>query len=249
MNIDESLTAKGFTPAALAPAVFRRGRSIKSITIHHWGAFGQTHDGVNNFFVNGPGTTSAHYNASAGRVNCLVSPLDAAWHSGNAEGNATSIGIECRPEATDGDYQTVAELVRYLRARFGPLPLVPHRDWQATACPGIWDLQRLDALASGTITLQSTTIQEDEMALTPTFDEDVRGSLKNITNEVTGLHDLNIDVRGDLANKGRQLAALTAATDQLATLLAEKQGLTVEDIRAALAGAIADGIKVTVGNG
>jgi hypothetical protein len=150
VRIDESLTAKGFTPAGLVRQVFGRDRVIKSITIHHWGAFGQTHDGVNNFFVNGPGATSAHYNASAGRVNCLVNPLDAAWHSGNAEGNATSIGIECRPEATDGDYATVAELIRHLRDMFGPLPLVPHRDWQATACPGIWDLGRLDRLAKST---------------------------------------------------------------------------------------------------
>lgn len=160
MNIDESLTAKGYTPAAHVPRVFGRKRTIESITIHHWGVPGQTHDGVNNFFVNGPGTTSAHFVASAGRVNCLVSPLDAAWHAGNAVGNATSIGIECRPEASDGDYETVAALVRYLRDEYGPdLPLIPHRNWQATQCPGIWDLDRINLMASGSTAIapQSTT--------------------------------------------------------------------------------------------
>ena len=149
MNIDESLTAKGFTPAAQVPQVYGGPRTVESITIHHWGAFGQTHDGVVNFFVNGPGLTSAHFVCSAGRTHCLVSPGDAAWHAGNARGNRTSVGIECRPEADENDYREVADLVAWLRSQYGDLPLIPHRDWQATACPGIWDLAKIDALARG----------------------------------------------------------------------------------------------------
>jgi hypothetical protein len=156
-TINETLTAKGYTPAASVPQVFGRARTIDGIVIHHWGALGQTHDGVVNFFVNGPGETSAHFVVSAGRIHCLVSPLDAAWHSGNAVGNATTIGIECRPEATDEDYATVAELVAYLRSEYGPLPLSPHRQWQSTACPGVWDLARIDGLAgSAAVAPQST---------------------------------------------------------------------------------------------
>ena len=159
--INESLTAKGYTPAASVPQVFGQPRTIDGIVIHHWGALGQTHDGVVNFFVNGPGETSAHFVASAGRINCLVSPLDAAWHSGNAVGNATTIGIECRPEATDADYATVAELVAYLRSEYGNLPLTPHRQWQSTACPGVWDLNRINQLAgAAAIAPQSTTPKE-----------------------------------------------------------------------------------------
>jgi len=159
MNIDESLTAKGYTPAAQVPQVFGQARVVKSITIHWWGSYGQTHDGVCAFFcTTGPGQTSAHYVASDGRVNCIVNPDDAAWHSGTAEGNATSIGIECRPEATDGDYSTIAELIRDIRAIYGDIPLYPHNHWFNTACPGDYDLARLDSLARGTITTQSATI-------------------------------------------------------------------------------------------
>ncbi|WP_426940257.1 hypothetical protein [Pseudarthrobacter sp. S6] len=93
---------------------------------------------------------------------------------------------------------------------------------------------------------ESITPLEDDMPWNDAFDKDVRGSLQNITNEVRGLSDLNIDLRGDLANKGRQLAALTAATNQLATLLAEKQGLDVEAVRAAVSSAIAAGLTITV---
>jgi len=116
-----------------------------------------------DFFVNGPGQTSAHFVVSAGRIHCLVSPLDAAWHSGNAVGNATTIGIECRPEATDADYATVAELVAWLRSEYGNLPLTPHRQWQSTACPGVWDLARINALAgSANITPQSNSTSASE---------------------------------------------------------------------------------------
>lgn len=166
-SIDESLTAKGFTPAASVPQVFGRARTIDGCVIHHWGVPGQTHDGVVNFFVNGPGSTSAHFVVSAGRIHCLVNPADAAWHSGNAVGNATTIGIECRPEATDGDYATVAELVRFLRGKYGALPLSPHRNWQSTACPGVWDLDRIDTLAGGIAaqgTVTQSTEQDDDMA-------------------------------------------------------------------------------------
>jgi len=169
-TINESQTAKGYTPAALVPAAFGRPRTIDGIVIHHWGSLGQRHDDVVKFFVSGPGATSAHFVVSAGRIDCLVSPQDAAWHSGNAVGNATTIGIECHPEATDEDYATVAELVRYLRDQYGPLPLSPHRQWNATACPGVWDLPKIDRLAGsaaiasqGTITPQSSTTKEDEL--------------------------------------------------------------------------------------
>ena len=90
-TINESQTAKGYTPAALVPATFGRKRTIDGIVIHHWGVLGQKHDDVVKFFVSGPGTTSAHFVVSAGRIDCLVSPLDAAWHSGNAVGNATTM--------------------------------------------------------------------------------------------------------------------------------------------------------------
>ena len=148
MNIDESKTAKGYTPAALVPQVFGGPRTLDWITIHHWGIFGQRHDDVVDFFVNGPGSTSAHFVCSAGKTNCLVSPPDAAWHAGSAEGNRTSVGIECRPEASDQDYAEVAALVAWLRSTTGrPLPLRAHKSWHPTACPGIWDLDRLDAMA------------------------------------------------------------------------------------------------------
>lgn len=161
--IDESRTALHFTPNDSVRSVFGVDRQIQSITIHHWGALGQAHDDVLNWFCSPTTTaqTSAHFVASDGRINCIVSPPDAAWHAGNPIGNATSIGIECHPEATDGDYATVAWLVSWLRGQYGDLPLFPHNHWTTTSCPGAWDLDRVDALARG------TTVATDTTAVTP----------------------------------------------------------------------------------
>ena len=126
-----------------------RNTKIKSITIHHWGSRGQKFDNVVSWLCNPRAGTSAHYVAEAGKVACIVDPDRRAWHAGSSRGNHESIGIECRPEATGGDYATVAALIADLRAVYGDLPLKPHRAWTSTACPGVWDLARLDRLARG----------------------------------------------------------------------------------------------------
>ena len=126
-----------------------RNSRIKSITIHHWGSRGQKFDNVVHWLCQKRAGTSAHYVVEAGKVACIVDPDRRAWHAGNSRGNHESIGIECRPEATDGDYATVAALIADLRAVYGNIPLKRHRDWTATACPGVWDIQKLDRLARG----------------------------------------------------------------------------------------------------
>lgn len=105
---------------------------------------------------------SAHYIAEAGRVACIVDPDNRAWHAGDgvnvgSKGNDQGIGIECNPRQSDGDYETIAELIRNIRAVYGDLPLIRHRDCSATQCPGTYDLDRLDKLARGlTATAPST---------------------------------------------------------------------------------------------
>ena len=114
----------------------RPGGDPIGIVIHHWGVDGQSHDGVVSYLSQdrGAASTSAHYVASAERVTQLVHDYDRAWHcTGN---NMRTIGIECRPEASDEDYETVAQLVAAIRAEWGGLSLSGHSTWFATACPG-----------------------------------------------------------------------------------------------------------------
>ena len=126
-----------------------RKSKVKSITIHHWGSRGQKFDNVVNWLCQKRAGTSAHYVVEAGKVACIVDPDRRAWHAGNSRGNHESIGIECRPEATEGDYATVAALVADLRAVYGNIPLKRHKDWTSTACPGVWDIGKIDRLARG----------------------------------------------------------------------------------------------------
>lgn len=106
-----------------------------SITIHHWGDDGQDHQTVVNWLCREDGDTSAHYVVSAGRVTQIVHDYDRAWHAGRA-GNPRSIGIECRPEMTQGDVQTLVGLISAIKEEWGDLDIVGHKDWMSTACPG-----------------------------------------------------------------------------------------------------------------
>lgn len=130
---------------------FSKGRPAGApafIVIHHWGADGQSHQGVVDYLCRTGGSSSAHYVASGGRVTQLVHDYDRAWHAGSA-GNPLGIGVECRPECSPADFETVARLVAAIRAQHGNLPLRGHKDYMSTACPGRWyaRLGDLDARA------------------------------------------------------------------------------------------------------
>lgn len=144
--------ARAYTKAADVARIFGQGpRTIEGITIHHWGDpnLNPTFEGIVNYLTRAEANTSAHYVATGNgrRVACIVAPQDAAWHSGSAWGNAKTIGIECDPRATDEDYDVVAELIADIRSAYGDVPIYWHKHFTATACPGKWDIERLDKLS------------------------------------------------------------------------------------------------------
>ena len=114
----------------------RQGNKISEIVIHHWGIDGQSFNGVVNWLCRKNGNSSAHYVVEGGKVACLVDCADTAWHAGNFAHNLKSIGIECRPEMSAQDLETVCELVADLYEVYGVLPIVGHKDVSATSCPG-----------------------------------------------------------------------------------------------------------------
>lgn len=134
--------SKNFTPNRRAKAVFGMTRTIAGITIHHWGTDNQKHDNVVNYLCTNSNNTSAHEVISAGRVTCIVNHLDIAHHAGSARGNCTTIGLELRPEMTAQDFETAAQRVADIRDFYNKdLPLIPHKQWKNTACPGRWEKQ------------------------------------------------------------------------------------------------------------
>lgn len=138
-----------YTPASSSVAVFGRPRVITGITIHHWGdpALAPQFDSVVNYLCRPNGNTSAHAVVEANKVAWIVNDSDVAWHAGSAEGNTSTVGIELNPRASEADYKTAAELVGQMRYLYGDVMLYAHNYWQATQCPGAWDIYRLDKMS------------------------------------------------------------------------------------------------------
>lgn len=118
---------------------------IDAIVIHHWGNDGQ------NFYnviaaLSGTREASAHYVLQDGLVACIIAPGLRAWHVRNNDYqkvmqgiwdvNSHTIGIECRPEMTAGDLETLCQLIADLWCDYGKVPIYGHKDFMATACPG-----------------------------------------------------------------------------------------------------------------
>ena len=144
-----------YTPSSSARAVYGMDRVIEGITLHWWGnpnenpQFGN----VVNYLCRAGGNTSAHYVATGtGRqVACIVDPMNIAWHSGNAWGNARTIGIELDPRARDEDVDVAAELVADIRSAYGDVPIYWHSYFIGTTCPGAYRdrglIEKIDELS------------------------------------------------------------------------------------------------------
>lgn len=135
MALNPAVTDAQWTPNVTPD----RGADITEIIIHHWGAPGQHHQNVVNYLcsTDREDRTSAHYVVSANRTTQIAHDYDMAWHCRHH--NRNSIGIECRPECAPDDFLAVARLIAAIRAEWGWLPLKGHQDYNATACPGLWE--------------------------------------------------------------------------------------------------------------
>lgn len=138
-----------FTAGSRAMATWGRARTIEAIAIHWWGDPNQnpSAEGIVNHLCNPAAGVSAHFvvTGTGRRAWQLVNFSDASWATNSA--NPYTISIECDPRCRDEDYDVVAEVIAQIRDAFGDLPLVPHKQFVATACPGNYDLGRLDRLA------------------------------------------------------------------------------------------------------
>lgn len=136
-----------YTPNAQVAAAYGRPRSVSGITIHWWGdpATNPSFEGVISWFSQTRSQVSAHevVTGTGKRDATMVNYRDAAWHAGSSVGNATTVGIEADPRCRNEDYDTVAEVIADIWVAYGKLPLYPHKHWKSTACPGNYDMGRL----------------------------------------------------------------------------------------------------------
>ena len=154
--------------------------TIDAIVIHHWGIDGQSFNNVINTLMTAQ--ASAHYVLEDGKVACLIEPGLRAWHVANNDYqvvmqgvydiNSHTIGIECRPECTQGDVNTLCELIAELWCDYGVTPIYGHQEFMATACPGRYQNQLEDIWMRAKeiydeingITDESTESEDDWMA-------------------------------------------------------------------------------------
>ena len=138
-----------YTPGDQARATWGRPRTIEIVAQHWWGDpnTNPTYEGVIATLCNPSRQASAHFVATGTgrRVACLVDLNNASWATNSA--NPYSISIEGDPRCRDEDYDVIGELIAELRLIYGDLPIKPHRDFVATACPGNYDLARIDRIA------------------------------------------------------------------------------------------------------
>lgn len=202
-----------FTGQASVPSIYGMPRSIDYITIHWWGDpnQGPTFENVVAWLCNPRSQVSAHdvITGTGRRVAVLVDYPNAAWHSGSARGNATSLGFELDPRCRQEDYETAAEDIADTWRYYGRvIPLKPHREWTATACPGNYDLNRLHNMAmelyNGAPAKQTASAAEVQQAYREVLEREAdAGGLHTYTT-----NGMNIaEVRADLyaSNERKQL--------------------------------------------
>lgn len=227
-----------------------RTRTVRGITIHHWGSMGSSFDGIISWFCASTTSaqTSAHYVAQgtdAGgtfneRVACIVDPDLIAWHAGDWQANVDTIGIECRPEARDSDYDVIAELVARLWGTYGVVPLYPHKHWVTTACPGRYDIARIKREASikyaalrstGKPPVTTPPVQEDDMPYSPQEIREMAGV--GVHNQQLGRSNETIGVV--LERLSRSEGQITSIEKTLTALHADIPRIVQDAVAAALA--------------
>lgn len=158
---------------------------IDTIVIHHWGDDNQRFEKVCEFFASGPGT-SAHFVVEAGRCAQLVEIKDIAWHAGNWAANQRSIGIECRPEMSPEDFETVAQVIADLETYYGKSFYVHgHKDFFNTACPGRW-YDQLDRLIDRVNDIKAGKVERGVENVPAPLDKDKVSALRESWEKLKG---------------------------------------------------------------
>lgn len=142
-----------YTPNARVKAVYGYPRTIDYITIHWWGdpKNNPSFEGIISWLSQPRSQVSAHdvVTGTGARVAIMVNNANAAWHTGNAKGNASTLGFELDPRCREVDYQAAAQDIADTWKYYGrKIPLKPHNHWSSTQCPGKYNLTKLYNMAS-----------------------------------------------------------------------------------------------------
>lgn len=162
-----------------APAFMagRSGKQVEGIVVHHYGVMGSTYVGTIRTLTKPTAAASAHFVIDAGKVAQLVALSDTAYHADNWPVNLSTIGIECPPEATEAQVNTLVQLIAGLYRAYGRvLPLSGHCDHAPTKCPGRYYSMLQDIQARATALYQGADDPEEpEQDNPPDWAQDAAG--------------------------------------------------------------------------
>lgn len=174
---------------------------IDKIVIHH-NATTNKNVAMSTWYEANGNWTSAHYEIADNEIWGCVGEQYCAFHSGDADMNMRSIGLEHlnatgAPSWTisEATYKSSAKLIADICKRYGLKPdsntIIPHKQVSSTACPGGIDMARLIKMAQDEYNGKTAATQkqapketekvasnEQTSARLLVFDEDLNGYKK-----------------------------------------------------------------------
>lgn len=128
-------------------------KNIDRIVIHH-NATTNKDVAINTWLASGSAQTSAHYEVANNEIIGIVGEGTTAWHAGNGDMNARSIGIENLNSAGEPNwpvssqtFESLSKLVADIAKRYGfPIDsthVIPHNAVVGTRCPGGIDVAKV----------------------------------------------------------------------------------------------------------
>lgn len=120
-----------------------RSKVLEYIVIHHTASTAkETVEQIHNFHINNNGWAGIGYHFYIRKDGTIYKGRDEKYAGAHCENyNSVSLGICCEgnfeiEKPTEKQIQSVTDLVKYLRKKYGNFKLVGHKDLNATACPG-----------------------------------------------------------------------------------------------------------------
>lgn len=175
-------------------------QKIDRIVIHH-NATTNKNVAINTWLAGGAAQTSAHYEVADNEIIGTVGENVSAWHSGNYDMNARSIGIEHKNATgaptwtiSEATYASSAKLIADICKRYGFKPdathIIPHKQVHATACPGGINMSKLIKMAQKVYTGGKVSEGSSKPALKPSS---AIQQFKNAGNAFTATKPFTLD--------------------------------------------------------
>lgn len=205
-NINGDLYSDLITSAdsrTMASGVIPRAK-IDRIVIHH-NATTNKDVAINTWLANGSAQTSAHYEVADKEIIGIVGEGTTAWHAGNGDMNARSIGIENVNETgapnwtiSNDTFERLSRLVADIAKRHSfPIDsthVIPHKAVVSTACPGGIDvakvIKRANEIAVGKVTNTSSKASSTSK---PATSSSAIQQFKNVGSHFTNTKTFKVD--------------------------------------------------------